>query len=270
MNDTGQEKEKSKDTDTEQDAPASGSDAASVDAGLAPPGAVGSAARSAMLLAAFTLVFTAVMALTFDATREPIRASVEARRLELIGQVLPGAEFDNALLEDVVQLPSLPALGIDGPVTLHRARRGSEPVALVFEVQAPDGYSGAIRLLIALRADGTLGGVRVVAHKETPGLGDYIDPAKDRATPKWIAQFAGRDTGQAGGWTVRKDGGDFTYMTGATISARAVVRATGRAVGAIAPVREALFSLPTGADAGKVFAGKGLPRMDADSSDRGE
>jgi electron transport complex protein RnfG len=91
----------------------------------------------------FTLVFTAVMALTFDATREPIKASVEARRLELIGQVLPGAEFDNALLEDVVQLPSLPALGIDGPVTLHRARRGSEPVALVFEARAPDGYSGA-------------------------------------------------------------------------------------------------------------------------------
>jgi electron transport complex protein RnfG len=176
-----------------KDMPARATDAAPVDASLPPPGAAGSAARSAMLLAAFTLVFTAVMALTFDATREPIKASVEARRLELIGQVLPGAEFDNALLEDVVQLPSLPALGIAGPVTLHRARRGGEPVALVFEAQAPDGYSGAIRLLIALRADGTLGGVRVVAHKETPGLGDYVDPAKDRATPKWIAQFAGRD-----------------------------------------------------------------------------
>jgi electron transport complex protein RnfG len=212
-----------------------------------------------MLLAAFTLVFTAVMALTFDATREPIKASVEARRLELIGQVLPGAEFDNALLDDVVQLPSLPALGIAGPVTLHRARRGGEPVALVFEVQAPDGYSGAIRLLIALRADGTLGGVRVVAHKETPGLGDYVDPAKDRATPKWIAQFVGRDIAQAGDWTVRKDGGDFAYMTGATISARAVVRATGRAVAAIAPARERLFALPVGEDASGIFTPKMTP-----------
>lgn len=255
MSDTVQEKE----TIGETNAPTRLTDPAPVDTSLPPPGAAGSAARSAILLATFTLVFTAVMALTFDATREPIKASVEARRLELIGQVLPGAEFDNALLEDVVQLPSLPALGIAGPVTLHRARRGSDPVALVFEAQAPDGYSGAIRMLIALRADGTLGGVRVVAHKETPGLGDYVDPAKDRATPKWIAQFAGRDTAQAGGWTVRKDGGDFAYMTGATISARAVVRAAGRAVAAIAPVRERLFALPIGADASGIFTPKVTP-----------
>ncbi len=255
MSDTGDEKEK----DADKDVPAGAADAAPIDASLPPPGAAGSAARSAMLLGTFTLVFTAVMALTFDTTREPIKASVEARRLELIGQVLPGAEFNNALLEDVVQLPSLPALGIAGPVTLHRARRGSEPVALVFEAQAPDGYSGGIRLLIALRADGTLGGVRVVAHKETPGLGDYIDPAKDRATPKWIARFAGRDTVQAGDWTVRKDGGDFAYMTGATISARAVVRATGRAVAAIAPVRERLFALPVGAEASGIFTPKMTP-----------
>lgn len=221
---------------------------------LTPPAsAAGTAARSALLLGTFTLIFTALMALTFEATREPIRASVEARRLELIAQVLPQGDYDNALLTDIVQLPALPALGIAGPVTLHRARRGADPVALVFEAQAPDGYSGTIRLLIALRADGTLGGVRVVAHKETPGLGDYIDPAKDRATPKWIAQFAGRDTAQAGNWTVRKDGGDFAYMTGATISPRAVVRAAGRAVAAIAPAREALFGLPTGASAGEVF-----------------
>lgn len=217
------------------------------------PTAAGSAMRSAALLAVFTLAFTALMALTHDATEAPIQASVEARRLELIAQVLPRADYDNALLEDTVQLSALPALGIDGPVTLHRARRGNEPVALVFEAQAADGYSGAIRLLMAVRADGTLGGVRVVAHKETPGLGDYIDPAKDRASPKWISQFAGRDTAQAASWTVRKDGGDFTYMTGATISPRAIVRAAGRAAAVIAPARDALFALPAGASADKVF-----------------
>lgn len=220
---------------------------------LPPPTAVGSALRSAALLGVFTLAFTALMAITHDATEAPIRASVEARRLELIGQVLPAAEYDNDLLQDTVRLPALPALGIDQPVTVHRARRGSEPVALVFEAQAPDGYSGAIRLLMALRADGKLAGVRVVAHRETPGLGDYIDPAKDRAPAKWIAQFAGRDTADAARWTVRKDGGDFAYMTGATISPRAVIRAAGRAAAAIAPVREALFALPVGADGAEVF-----------------
>ncbi len=218
-----------------------------------PAGAAGTAMRSALLLGGFTLVFTALMALTHDSTKEPIRISVEARRLELIGQVLPQADYDNALLEDTVQLPALPALGIDGPVTMHRARRGGEPVGLVFEAQAPDGYSGAVRLLMALRANGELAGVRVIAHRETPGLGDYIDPAKDRASTKWIRQFENRDTAQASGWTVRKDGGDFAYMTGATISARAVTRAAGRAAAAITPVRDALFALPAGSAADAVF-----------------
>lgn len=217
------------------------------------PSAAGSALRAAALLGVFTVVFTALMALTQDATREPIRASVEARRLELIAQVLPRADYDNALLEDTVTLPVLPALGLTEAVTVHRARLGGAPVALVFEAQAPDGYSGAIRLLMALRADGTLAGVRVVAHRETPGLGDYIDPAKDRANPKWIAQFAGRDSSDGTRWTVRKDGGDFTYMTGATISARAVTRAAGRATAALAPARDALFALPAGSSAEAAF-----------------
>lgn len=217
------------------------------------PSAAGSALRAAALLGVFTVVFTALMALTQDATREPIRASVEARRLELIAQVLPRADYDNALLEDTVTLPVLPALGLTEPVTVHRARLGGAPVALVFEAQAPDGYSGAIRLLMALRADGTLAGVRVVAHRETPGLGDYIDPAKDRANPKWIAQFTGRDSSDGMRWTVRKDGGDFTYVTGATISARAVTRAAGRATAALAPARDALFALPAGSSAEAAF-----------------
>jgi electron transport complex protein RnfG len=219
----------------------------------APVSAAGSAVRSALLLAGFAMVFTALMALTHEATREPIRASVEARRLELISQVLPPEDYDNALLQDSVTLPALQALGVREPVMLYRARRAGVPVALVFEAEAPDGYSGAIRLLMAVRADGRLAGVRVIAHKETPGLGDYIDPAKDRAQPAWITQFERRDIRAADSWTVRKDGGDFDYRTGATISARAVIRASGRAAAAIAPARDALFALTAGADAHEVF-----------------
>ncbi|WP_232417868.1 RnfABCDGE type electron transport complex subunit G [Methyloversatilis thermotolerans] len=227
--------------------------AADLPAEPVPVSAAGSAVRSALLLGGFTVVFTALMALTYDATREPIKASVEARRLELIGQVLPPSEYDNVLLRDRVTLPALSALGVNGPVDLYRARLGERPVALVFETQAPDGYSGAIRLLMAVRADGNLAGVRVIAHKETPGLGDYIDPAKDRSRPEWIRQFQARNTTDAASWTVRKDGGDFTYRAGATISARAVIRAAGRAAAAIAPMRDALFALPAGADAREVF-----------------
>ena len=120
-------------------------------------------------------------------------------------------------------------------------KMGGKPVALVFEAAAPDGYAGKVRLLIALRADGTLAGVRVTQHKETPGLGDYVDPKKDKnkAAP-WIAQFAGLSLATVSdpGWRVRKDGGRFEYVAGATVTPRAVVKAVNKAV----PQRDELFA----------------------------
>jgi electron transport complex protein RnfG len=116
---------------------------------------------------------------------------------------------------------------------LWRARKDGAPVALVLEAAAPDGYSGRIGLILAVAADGSLLALRVTSHKETPGLGDYIDPKKDRNKARpWITQFNGLgfDSVPPGQWRVKKDGGRFDQMAGATISARAVTNASGRAL----------------------------------------
>ena len=202
---------------------------------------------TAIVLLAFTLVFTALMAFTYEATRPLLEASAREEKLKLINEILPPSGYDNDPLEDAVALPPIPALGLDEPSTLYRARKGGEPVALVFEAAAPDGYSGRIGLLMAIRADGTLAAMRVTTHKETPGLGDYIDPKKDRNKARpLIAQFEGIgfDTVFGGNWKVAKDGGRFDARTGATISARAVTNASGRALGWAADRRDALFALP--------------------------
>ena len=92
--------------------------------------------------------------------------------------------------------------------------------------------------------------MRVTSHKETPGLGDYIDPKKDKnkASP-WITQFNGRDftISPARKVAVKKDGGPFDQRAGATISARAVTNASGRAMAWAAERRDRLFALPAGA-----------------------
>jgi electron transport complex protein RnfG len=96
-------------------------------------------------------------------------------------------------------------------------------VAALFAVTARDGYSGAIRLLIGIRADGTITGVHTLSHRETPGLGDGIDRAKSN----WIEQFEGRSLADpaAGGWQISRDGGEFDQLTGASVTSRAVVKA---------------------------------------------
>jgi electron transport complex protein RnfG len=118
-------------------------------------------------------------------------------------------------------------------------------VALVFEAIAPDGYAGKIRLLIAARPDGTLLGVRVTQHKETPGLGDYIEPKKDKNKARpWITQFDGTNpaTGTEREWKVKKDGGHFDSMAGATVTPRAVIKAVRKAILHVVANREALFA----------------------------
>jgi Na+-translocating ferredoxin:NAD+ oxidoreductase subunit G len=205
---------------------------------------------SAVVLVLFTLVFTGLMAVTYDATKPLLEASAQAEKLKLINEVLPPAAYDNDLLADAIDLPPMKALGLDDDSRLYRARKGGQPVALVLEAAAPDGYSGRIGLVLAVMADGRLSAVRVTAHKETPGLGDYIDPKKDKnkANP-WIAQFnnQGPELVEGGRWKVTKDGGQFVYHTGATISARAVTNASGRAVAWASARRDALFSPPVGA-----------------------
>ena len=206
--------------------------------------------RTAAILTVFTLVFTTLMAATYKATKPAIDASAEAEKLKLVGEVLPATLYDNALLADYVDIPPRAELGLaaqDDPVRLLRARQAGAPAALVFEAVAPDGYGGRIRLILAVGADDRMLGVRVIGHKETPGLGDYIDPKKDRnkAAP-WIRQFDARGFGEvaAADWKVKKDGGKFDARAGATISARAVTNAVRRALQFAVDHRDKLYALP--------------------------
>lgn len=182
-------------------------------------------ARGAMILAAFSLGFTALMAGTYWLTAEAVHKNEEDARTRLIAQTLPAGSYDNNLLADSIALTldQSRRLGNDEATTVYQAKQGGKTVAAVLEAIAPDGYAGKIKLLIAVGSDGRALGVRVVSHKETPGLGDYIDAAKS----DWILQFDGKSlsTPLAERWKVKKDGGEFDSNAGATITPRAVVKA---------------------------------------------
>ena len=207
--------------------------------------APGMAARTAAILFVFVIVFTGLLSAAYQWTKPAIEASAAEEKMKLVNEVLPRSDYDNALLDDTLALPGTPELGLAEPSTLYRARRGGQPVALLFEAVAPDGYAGKIRLLIALRADGTVAGVRVTQHKETPGLGDYIEPKKDKdkAHP-WIGQFQNLVITQTvdKDWKVRKDGGRFDYHAGATVTPRAIIKAVYKAVQWANANRDLLFA----------------------------
>ena len=195
---------------------------------------------TALNLLVFTLIGTLVLALTYDLTRVAIAKTVEAEKLKLITQMVPPTLFDNVIMQDTLSVVPDALLGTDSATTAYRARLHQQPAAVVLEAIAPDGYSGKIFLLVAIRANGEVAGVRVVSHKETPGLGDYIEIAKSN----WIKVFDGKSLAQYqdGDWKVRKDGGKFDHMAGATVTPRAIVKAVHKALQYFAQHRAALFA----------------------------
>ncbi len=207
--------------------------------------ATGMAVRTAAILFIFVIVFTGLLSGVYLWTKPAIEASAAEEKMKLADEVLPRSEYDNALLADALTLPPTPELGLADPTTLYRARLGKQPAALVFEAVAPDGYAGKVRLIIAVRADGRVAGVRVTQHKETPGLGDYVEIKKDKNKARpWITQFNGMALATAvdRDWKVKKDGGSIDYYAGATVTPRAVAKAVLKAVKWAEANRDQLFA----------------------------
>ncbi|MBK1734982.1 hypothetical protein CKO15_06730 [Halorhodospira abdelmalekii] len=102
------------------------------------------------------------------------------------------------------------------------------------------GYAGDIGVIVGIDRDGRVIAARVTEHRETPGLGDDIEARRS----DWIEMFRGRSLGDPPSqrWTVKRDGGEFDQLTGATISARAVIEAVHEGLALFEEHREALLT----------------------------
>lgn len=198
--------------------------------------------RAAVALAAITAVVVLVLAVIADMTRDRIEHNERAWFMAQLNQLVPPSMHDNDLLSDQIRVVAEDRLGTPHAVPIYRARRDDKPVAAILRPVAPDGYGGAIELMVAVRYDGTLIGVVVLSHRETPGLGDVF--AQEGS--QWLASFRGRSLGDpvASEWAVRKDGGQFDQFTGATITPRAIVKAVRRSLEYFARNRATIFTEP--------------------------
>jgi electron transport complex protein RnfG len=190
--------------------------------------------KAAGLLLAFAFIGTLLVGLSYDNTTEQIRQNERIALLTQLNAITP--QHDNDLLQNPLIIQAPQQLGSE-QTTVYRARLGQEPVAAIFSPVIAQGYSGAISLIIAVQTDGTLAGVRVISHRETPGLGDKIEHERH----PWILGFTGKHLNNPRRWRVKRDGGDFDQFTGATITPRAVVAAVHRTLQYFAQHRNQLL-----------------------------
>ncbi len=183
--------------------------------------------RNSFLLALFALATALLLAGSYLLTKDRIAEAIRQAEEKALLQIVPRERHDNSMLDDTLPVgPGDTLLGLRQDKRLYLARNEGAVVAAIIPATARDGYSGDIDLVVGVNADGTVEGVRVLAHKETPGLGDAVDLKKS----DWVLGFNGRSLSdpEPARWAVKKDKGAFDSFTGATITPRAVVAATKR------------------------------------------
>jgi electron transport complex protein RnfG len=181
-----------------------------------------STTAAAMII--FSLAASTALSVFYLITKSPIDESDARAKRIFLNQVIPADLYDNNLVKDTISVEPSPLLGNKKNIDVYRAKKNNQVIAVIIEAVAPDGYSGEIKTLVGIDQEDKILGVRVIAHKETPGLGDYIEIDKSQ----WIKNFnlKSLDKVSEKKWAVKKDGGDFDYISGATITPRAVIKST--------------------------------------------
>jgi len=200
--------------------------------------------KSAAALGLVAVIGSALLTVVYHLTADRIAAQERQAVQRQLSRILPPGRYDNELQDDRIFFRDEAHFPNGQTVTAYRARAAGNPVALIFRFTAVDGYNGDIQLLTGIYGDGNLAGVRVISHKETPGLGDGIEEEKSG----WVLDFEGKSLKQPGraGWAVRRDGGEFDQFTGATITPRAIVEAVQSALEYFDQHRAELFKTPSG------------------------
>lgn len=179
--------------------------------------------QTVFIMTLFGLIFSAFLGYFFETTSPIIQKSEAEAKRKLLLELVSNEVYDNDIEKDFIEIESNILLKNKKPTQLYLVKNNNMNKAVILEVRAPDGYSGDIFLLVAINKNAEIINTRVIKHQETPGLGDYIDKEKTN----WIDIFQSKSfkTTQEKKWAVKKDQGEFDYMTGATITPRAVIKA---------------------------------------------
>ena len=208
--------------------------------------------KNAIGLAIFAFVTAGVIAIVQQNTKAQIHENIAQAQAKALYEITPENLVDNDVLNSYIELHSQQSkqhlhVNYLGPIAddskLHLAQKNSSTHTFIFPVTAPDGYTTAIQLLVGIKQDGSIAGVRVVDHKETPGLGDKVELKKS----DWILSFNGKSLTNPDieKWKVKKDGGEFDSFTGATITPRAVINAVKQALVMYQKDKDVLSTLST-------------------------
>jgi electron transport complex protein RnfG len=179
--------------------------------------------KNSLLLGLFAVITTAGIAGTYLSTKDAIKEQKRAAEAEALLEIIPPSRHNNSMLDDTIMTSDQTYLHLSEPKPIYIAKQNDSIVGFIFPAIAPEGYTDKIELIVGVNTDGSVAGVRVLSHRETPGLGDKVDLKKS----PWVLDFNNKSlfSPKPELWKVKKDKGVFDQFTGATITPRAVTKA---------------------------------------------
>ena len=152
----------------------------------------------------FVICFVCALCLGIcsEVTKAPIAAQAKKTQDEAMAAVLPDAQFE--------EIADAPLSGTVTGVTLGKDSSGNVMGYVVSCTTS--SFGGAMQMMVGVDTTGTVTGVRILSHSDTPGLGALA------TSPDFYEQY----TGMSGTLAVDKDGGQVKSITSATITSRAV------------------------------------------------
>ena len=202
----------------------------------------GGVIKGGVTLAVMAAICTLLVAATYQLTADHIAANERAWLERSLEPALSGVFFEGSVTESKLLVPPPHDLPGNDTAIVYRVFAEGAPVAALFAVTARDGYAGPIRILVGVGIDGTVTGIRIVEHRETPGLGDRIDQSRS----DWVFQFDGRSlvNPAEANWLLEVDGGEFDQLTGASVTPRAVIKAIRDTLIYFDAHRDEIFTVP--------------------------
>lgn len=199
--------------------------------------------QNAIGLGLFAIVTAGIIAVTQTLTAERIQSNIDIAKSRALYEILPKDTHDNVLLDDTIIITDPILIADEDEGEAFVARKDGQATAVILPAIAADGYTGKIYSIVGVYADGSIAGVRVLQHRETPGLGDEIELKKS----PWVLSYNGKSLDNPGpeGWHVKKDGGEFDQFTGATITPRAVLKSVHAALQYFNDNRDTLLAAKT-------------------------
>jgi H+/Na+-translocating ferredoxin:NAD+ oxidoreductase subunit G len=167
-----------------------------------------------------SLVCFIFIIIVHNISKDKISINKERAALAVINEVMP-IKYDNDLFNDNVIIDVPAYINPTKSITAYRARVNNQPRAVSLMPVMTKGYNGNISLIIGIAYDGALTGVRILQHNETEGFGDKAHQDKT----DWLLGFNNHSFEglPEEKWAVKKDGGEFDQLSGATITSRSII-----------------------------------------------